>query len=318
MTNERIESYVKTLARFALEQVQWNDREISYCEDSLPENHPDRLKPVALSEEAKHTIRETMRPTVEEVCERGPDRPVDWDQDDAVVNAQDPRGRSIPTTSSGSTNLIVVLGAYFPITRDPPNGKIVLYEKKIAGYFWHVVLGLLSKHSINAYQLSRLADATALEIASHELFHYKSDLTTIFFGTTRSGKQGNEEALAVAASYDALKWNLNRWAGDLVAPSQTVALRKAFLDKIYNYTLPGYCDWSKYGSNSTFVDGVRKHWLPPGVVKYGPLSPSYSFQAGTMWQRHICDHLWYDFAQVSHFQAEDWTESISTVSISIE
>ncbi len=162
----------------------------------------------------------------------------------------------------GEDNEKIVLGVYYSMS---PRGKIVLYWERIGSFFWHIISELMNnkKHKITAYQLLKLAEATVAKTAYHEMFHHKSDVLTILFGTRKEYLR--EEAFAVAASYFEVEWNGGGWnTGWDSVPKK---LREDFLNLAYQYSAPGYRDWVNFKDRRDYEKQLLEYVIHPTALR---------------------------------------------------
>jgi hypothetical protein len=241
---------IEQLAQHIVEtMVDWNadSVESTYCPHSAegPEQEAAGNVPIVLSTEARGRIRE-LRPTPEEIAAHGEDGPIDGEG-----------GQPGGTSPSGSH----LLGRYY---RMNPLGRIELYTDGIGSFFWHLIADLSAKHSITARQLSRLAEATVAKTTVHELFHHRSDIMMVMFGTRPLWDRLREEALAVASSHLHVSHSLSVGPGNPAIPEP---LRQDFLDRAYRYSAPGYSDWTKYSDRTALIGGYIEHWVHPNALR---------------------------------------------------
>lgn len=143
------------------------------------------------------------------------------------------------------------LGTYTPMSSP---GKITLYRDNIGGFFWELVY-LLAYDGLRIApdQLKCLQSAMVYITFEHELFHHYCD---IFRSLTSSAKDRlEEEALAVAWSWHRLHEHPSLLA---ILPDE---VKSAFLKIRFNYTAPGYQDWSKYQHRHCFERAAATYWI---------------------------------------------------------
>jgi hypothetical protein len=152
----------------------------------------------------------------------------------------------------------IALGVYYAMS---PRGKIVLYWERIGSFFWHIMIDLIKnkRHQITVYELSKLAEATVAKTFYHEMFHHKSDLLTILFGSRKEYLR--EEAFAVAASYFEVKSCGGGW--DYASHK----LREDFLSLAYQYTAPGYRDWVNFKHRWHYEEEALEYVIHPVALR---------------------------------------------------
>ncbi|MBU1654955.1 MAG: hypothetical protein KJ558_09055, partial [Gammaproteobacteria bacterium] len=163
---------------------------------------------------------------------------------------------SLPRRITTAPSNFIWLGRYFPMA---PEGLIQLHQERLGYFFWKLWVKRLRQHSITAYQLSRLAEATVMKTLSHEAFHHRSDLVRLLHGDNSPRYCPLvEEALAVASSWHHVRRQGRAW-------DMPEALWDGFLTEAYRYTAPGYRDWEGCrGSN--FFSGFQNHVLSPRAI----------------------------------------------------
>lgn len=140
-------------------------------------------------------------------------------------------------------------------------GEIILYGDALCRFFWAIIARMLRKgHVFWIEDLNALASLTVLKTWRHEQFHLFVDIQErLAPGRPTAGRQ-MEEALACAHS-----WLMIHEITPAKRPHPS--LLRPFLALAYDYgRKPGYSDWPKYDSDTTFETGLLQFLNRPELT----------------------------------------------------
>lgn len=282
-----MEKIIQECAKAILSSVEWSagEEQGKYVEADAfgewnKEGWEDTSPLIGFTGDEERRIRE-MRPTIEELMERGSD---EWTDELGDDEAEGNRGRHKSASSGPET----WLGRYFAMA---PRGKIELHQQRLAAFFWKLILVLRRNHRITAWQLARLAEATVAKTFRHEQFHHFIDVSMVLLGTRQFKRRLLEEALAVAYSQREVERNGGSWPywenqrGQAHVPQ---ALRDAFLAEAFNYTAPGYRDWRKY-QGWKCMEAAQEYVIHPNARRLLEIA-----SGARPWHHHPRWHMWFD------------------------